>query len=175
MIKLNEKAALSAIIFNEELIFSSPPGKWKGSLERQWVCHAEMQGHAAHPQRCAHLVLSHWCRLCQPWYISSFFSVLALHLLVLPYSPRTGGWVASTATHHEASAAALSWRALNVRDGLKLGHPRSAFSKHRAPHAIRWLLAIKGWAENAEARFVNVALWGSAGLARISSWHCICT
>lgn len=68
MIKLNEKVAPSAIIFNEEVIFSSPPGKWKGSLEKQrvWQCR-DVRTHCTPPElRSPALVLSHWCRLAAP-------------------------------------------------------------------------------------------------------------
>lgn len=65
MIKLNEKVAPSTIIFNEEVIFSSPPGKWKGSLEKQqaWQHRDARTRCTPSEMRSPVLVVSHWCRL----------------------------------------------------------------------------------------------------------------
>lgn len=175
----------SAVIFNDpQLTHGNKPGLWIGDGFGHAGCKDTPQTTTCTPPEvCLSVLLlkvtdADW-RPCLSWHISSLFSALALPDTASPcvaVASEDGGLRSENSNTAHGFVLQL-WCGGLWSSGM-IGNwwpctPWLTSSEHHMPY--EGLLAIKGWAAKAEARFVNAALQGSAGLARISSWHRSCT
>lgn len=175
----------SAVIFNDpQLTHGNKPGLWIGDGFGHAGCKDTPQTTICSlPEVCLSVLLLKVTdadrRPCLSWHISSLFSVLALPDTASPSvavaSDDRGLRSKNSNTAH--GFVLQPWHGGLWSSGM-IGDwwpctPQLTSSEHYMPY--EGPLAIKGWAAKAEARFVNAALQGSAGLAWISSWHRSCT